>query len=147
MNRNCSCGSRYNGETKRNAKVRWNEHYDLTKSSLKHLRRTIETPSKHHQPLLYMGYHFKCSQKMLGPGRTQKHHVLFSGNLFLTIKRTLKDQFYLGMVSHRAINDIIQSPQEGVRFAFFSVCLSLIALHNHSLIKSRKWRKTHSFSI
>ena len=39
----CSCGSRYIGETKRNAEVRWNEHNNPTKSSepLKHLRRNI----------------------------------------------------------------------------------------------------------
>ena len=29
----CSCGSRYIGETKRNAEVRWNEHNNPTKSS------------------------------------------------------------------------------------------------------------------
>ena len=39
----CSCGSRFIGETKRNAKVRWNEHNNLTKSSelSKHLRSNI----------------------------------------------------------------------------------------------------------
>ena len=36
----CSCGSRYIGETKHNAVVRWNEHNNPTKSS---------EPSKHHQ--------------------------------------------------------------------------------------------------
>ena len=34
----CSCGSRYIGETKRNAEVRWNEHNNPTKST---------KPSKH----------------------------------------------------------------------------------------------------
>ena len=34
----CSCGSRYFGENKRNAEVRWNEHNNSTKSS---------GPSKH----------------------------------------------------------------------------------------------------
>ena len=34
----CSCGSRYIGETKRNAQVRWNENNNPTKSS---------EPSKH----------------------------------------------------------------------------------------------------
>ena len=40
---NCSCGSRYIGETKRNAEVRWNEHNNPTKSSepSKHLRSNI----------------------------------------------------------------------------------------------------------
>ena len=39
----CSCGSRYIGETKRNAEVRWNEHNNPTKNSepSKHLRSNI----------------------------------------------------------------------------------------------------------
>ena len=37
-NWNCSCGSRYIGETKCNAEVKWNEHNNPTKSS---------EPSKH----------------------------------------------------------------------------------------------------
>ena len=39
----CSCGSRYICETKRNAEVRWNEHNNSTKSSepSKHLRSSI----------------------------------------------------------------------------------------------------------
>ena len=36
----CSCGSRYIGETKRNAEVRWKEHNNPTKSS---------EPSIHHR--------------------------------------------------------------------------------------------------
>ena len=39
----CSCGSRYIGETKRNAEVRWNEHNNPTKTSKpsKRLRSNI----------------------------------------------------------------------------------------------------------
>ena len=39
----CSCGTRYIGETKLNADVRWNEHNDLTKSwqPSKHLLSNI----------------------------------------------------------------------------------------------------------
>ena len=39
----CSCGSRYIGETKRNAEVSWNEHNNPTKSSepSKRLRSNI----------------------------------------------------------------------------------------------------------
>ena len=37
-------------------------------------------------------------------------------------KRTLKDWFYLEMVSHRAIDDIMQTPKKEVHFFFFSVC-------------------------
>ena len=40
---NCSYGSRYIGETKRKAEIRWNEHNNPTKSSepFKHLRSNI----------------------------------------------------------------------------------------------------------
>ena len=39
----CSCGPHYNGETKRDAEVRWNKHNNPTKSSgpSKHLRSNI----------------------------------------------------------------------------------------------------------
>ena len=37
-------------------------------------------------------------------------------------KRTLKDWFYLEMVSHRAIDDIMQTPKKEVHFFFFSIC-------------------------
>ena len=37
-------------------------------------------------------------------------------------KRTLKDWFYLEMVSHRAIDKIMQTPKKEVYFFFFSVC-------------------------
>ena len=41
--RDCSCGSRFIGESKRNAEVRWNEHNNPTKSlePSKHLRSNI----------------------------------------------------------------------------------------------------------
>ena len=41
--RDCSCGSRYIGESKRNAEVRWNEHNNPSKSSepSKHLQNNI----------------------------------------------------------------------------------------------------------
>ena len=37
------------------------------------------------------GLSFQMLQKMLRPGRTEKHHILRSGNLIITNKRTLKD--------------------------------------------------------
>ena len=46
----CSCGSSYIGETKRNVEVRWNENSNSTKSS--------------------NGPSFQMLQKMLRPGRT-----------------------------------------------------------------------------
>ena len=62
---------------------------------------------------------------------TMQHHILLSGNLILTTKRTLKDWFYLEMVSHRAIDGIMQTPKKEVQF-FSSqfVVLLLIALDN-----------------
>ena len=59
----CSCGSRYIGETKRNVEVRWNEHNNPTKSSelSKHLRTSTT---------ILQGLSFQMLQKMLRPGRT-----------------------------------------------------------------------------
>ena len=45
----CSCGSHYIGETKRNEEVRWNEHSNPTKSS---------EPSKHHGSNI--NHYFTC---------------------------------------------------------------------------------------
>ena len=72
-------------------------------------------------PILH-GLSFQMLQKMLQPGRTQKHHILLSGNLILSNKRTLKDQFYLEMGPHRATKDIMQTTKKKVHFFFFSVC-------------------------
>ena len=44
------------------------------------------------------------------------------GNLALINKKTLKDWFYLEMVSHRAHNDLIQTHKKKMDFLFFSVC-------------------------
>ena len=72
--------------------------------------------------IILHGLSFQMLQKKLRPGRTQKYHILLSGNLILMNKKTLKDQFYLEMVSHRAINDIMQTPKKEMHFFFFSVC-------------------------
>lgn len=42
--------------------------------------------------------------------KTYKYHVLLYGNLILTYKRTLNDPLYLEMLSHRAVNEILQTP-------------------------------------
>ena len=69
-----------------------------------------------------MGCHFKCSKKAKTK-KIWKHHILLSGNLILKKKRTLKDWSYLEMVSHKTINDIMQTPKKEVHFLFFfSVC-------------------------
>ena len=60
----CSCGSRDIGETKRNAKVRWNEHNNPTKRS---------EPSKHLQSNINHCFTWVVilnAPKMLRPGRT-----------------------------------------------------------------------------
>ena len=60
----CSCGSRYIVETKRNAENRWNEHNNPTKSSepSKHLRSKSTT--------ILHGLSFQMLQKMLRLRRT-----------------------------------------------------------------------------
>ena len=59
----CFCGSRYIGETKRNAKVRWNEHNNPTKSS-EHQNIFEATSST-----ILHGPSFQMLQKMLRAGR------------------------------------------------------------------------------
>ena len=113
--RDCSCGSPYIGEIKRNAEVRWNEHNNPTKSSepLKHLRNNI----KHY-------FTWAVISNTPNNAKTRKNlevSYIETGNLILTNKRTLKT-FYLRMVSHRGINDIMQTPKKEVHFFFFSVC-------------------------
>ena len=56
-----SCGSRYIGETKNNAEVRWNECNNPPESS---------EPSKHLQCTILHGLSFQMLQNMLRPGRT-----------------------------------------------------------------------------
>ena len=99
-----SCGSRYIGETKLNAKVRWNEHNNPTKS--------LE-PSKHLQSNIKHSFTWAVISDAPKNGKTRKnlkHHILLSGNLILMSKRTLKDWFCLEMVSHNA------NSQEGSAF-------------------------------
>ena len=105
----CSCGSCYISETKRVAEVRWNEHNNPPKSS---------EPSKHLRNTLH-GLSFQMLQRMVRPGRTQKHHILLSRNLILTNKTALNDQFYLEMVPDREINDLMQTPKKEGHFSAF----------------------------
>ena len=92
----CSCGSGYIGEIKRNAKVRWNEHNNPNKSSesSKHLRNNI-------------GHCFTWTIISNSPknAKTRKiFHILLYESLILINERTLKHWFYLEMMSHTAIN-------------------------------------------
>ena len=63
-------------------------------------------------------------------------------------KRTFKDWFYLEKVSHRAIDDIMQTPKKEVHFFFFSVCCIVFNCSWQLMfdIKAKKLCKTHSFS-
>ena len=85
LERGFSCGSLYIGETKRNTEDRWNQHNNPPKSSepSRHLRSNIN----HY----FTWAVISNTPKMLRRGRTGKHHILLSGNLILTNKRTLKD--------------------------------------------------------
>ena len=56
------------------------------------------------------GLLFQILQKMSTSGITLRNHILLYGNLILTDKMTLKDWFYLEIVTYKAINDIIPTP-------------------------------------
>ena len=113
----CSCGSRYIGEIKRNAEVRWNEHNNPAKSS---------EPSKHLRS--YINHYFTWAVIPNAPknAKTRKnldqasYMALWKPNI--NEKGTLKNWIYLEMVSHRAIDNIMQTPKKEVHFFFFSVC-------------------------
>ena len=74
----CSWVSRYTGETKHDAEVRWNKHNNPTKCP-----ESSNKPSKKYESMFLHELSFQMLQKMLRPGRT--------GNLILTKKRTVKD--------------------------------------------------------
>ena len=110
---NCSWGSRYIGEIKSNAEVRWNGYNNPTESS---------EPSKNLRSNINHYFAWAVISNALQNAKGRKYHILLSGNLILTNKRTLKDYFYLEMVSYKVINDIMQSPKKEQHFFFFSVC-------------------------
>ena len=53
-------------------------------------------------------------------------------------KRTLKDWFYLEMVSHRAIDDIIQTPKKKVHFFFLSLCCIVFNCSGQLILLDKK---------
>ena len=57
-------------------------------------------------------------------------------------KRTLKDWFYLEMVSHRAIDDIMQTPKKEVHFFFFSVCCIVFNCSLQLIILDKKQKSS-----
>ena len=89
---------------KHNVEVRWNDPKNPIK--VQNHWNTLETILS----TVLQERLFQMLQKMLKPSKTKRYHILFYGNLILTNRRTLKDWFYLKMVSHRAINDIMQIP-------------------------------------
>ena len=111
----CSCGSHYIGETKRNEEVRWNEYSNPTKSS---------EPSKHHGSNI--NHYFTCVVILNAPKKAKTRKNLDASYNALW-KPDLNEQkdfdrlVYLEMVSHRATNDIIHTPTKEVHFFFFLV--------------------------
>ena len=99
----CSCGSCYIGETKRNAEVRWSEHNNPTNSSEPSKR--LGSNSNHYFTWCVISNAWKNAE-------TGKN---------LMSKRTLKDWFYLEMVSHRPIDNIMQLPRTKCIFLLLSV--------------------------
>ena len=53
-------------------------------------------------------------------------------------KRTLKDWFYFERVSHRAIDNIMQTPKKEVHFFFFSVCCIVFNCYWQLIIFDKK---------
>ena len=108
----CSCGSRYIGETKSKAEVRWNEHNNPTKWS---------EPSKHLQSNI--NHYFTWAVISNAPKNVKTRKNLEASYIALW-RPDLNEQmdferlFYLEMVSHRAINDIMQTPKKEVHFFY-----------------------------
>ena len=97
----CCYGSRYIDKTKCNAEVRWNDHSDPSKSSepSKHVRNNIN-------------HCFKWSIISNAPKNAKiTKNLEASYNALqkpdLNEQKDFKDQLYLEMVSHGAINDIM----------------------------------------
>ena len=67
---------------------------------------------------------------------------MLSGNLILMSKRTLKDWFYLEMVSHRTIDNIMQTPKKEVHFFFFSVCCIIFNCSWQLIIFDKKQKRS-----
>ena len=71
---------------------------------------------------------FSCIQSEYRKIRTRNNSAVIAWwkNLMLTNKRTLKDWFYLEMVSHIVINDKTQTPWKNIHFFFFLLCCIVI---------------------
>ena len=104
-------GSRYIGETKRNAEVRWNEHNpaESTEPS-KNLRSNIN-------------HYFTWAVILNAPKNAETRKNLKASNIALWKPDLNKQKDFerQKIVSHRAIDDIIQTPKKEVHFSFFSV--------------------------
>ena len=130
------CGSRYIGETKRNAEIRWNKHNNLTK--VQNHWNTFEATST----TALHGLSFEVLQKMVRPGRNFKDYILLTWNLVLKNKKTLMDYFYSEMLLRIAINDIMQTRLWNATFQ----CTSLIRLaiiHLRESLDSKMTRAKH----
>ena len=108
----CSCGSRYIGETKRNAEVRWNEHNNPTKSSepSKHLRSNIN-------------HYFTWTVISNAPKNAKTSKNLEASYIFCLKPDLIEQKDFERLVLfqndiHRAINDIIHTPKKEVHSIF-----------------------------
>ena len=116
----CSCGSRYIGETKRNVEVRWNEHNNPTKSSepSKHLRNNIN-------------HYFTWAVISNAPKNAKTRKNLEASYIALW-KPSLNEQkdferlVLFRKLSHRAIDDIMQTPKKEVHFFLFLSLLCIV---------------------
>ena len=120
----CSCGSRYIGETKRNAEVRWNEHNNPTKSSepSKHLRSNIN-------------HYFTWAVISNAPKNAKTRRDLEASYTALWKPDLDKQKDFERLVlfrnvSHRAIIDKL--PRRKCLFFFLSVCCVCCIVFNYS---------------
>ena len=108
----CSCGSRYIGETKRNAEVRWNEHNNPTKSS---------EPSK--QLRSNINHYFTWTVISNAPKNAKTRKNLEASYIFSLKPDLIEQKDFERLVLfqndiHRAINDIIHTPKKKVHSIF-----------------------------
>ena len=108
----CSCVSRYIGETKRNAEVRWNDHNNPTKSSelSKHFQRNIN-------------YYFTWTVISDAPKNAKTRKNLEASYIFPLKPDLIEQKDFERLVLfqsdiHRAINDIIPTPKKEVHSIF-----------------------------
>ena len=114
----CSCGTLYIGETKHNVEDRWNELNSPTKSS---------EPSRHLWSNINHCFTYAVISNAPKIAKTRKsleasYIILWKPDLNEQKCHKQKWQKCEQIVSHRAINDRMQTPSRETDFFFFSVC-------------------------